>query len=108
MEVFRDLKHRVINICLTAVQEVIQPIERGNSRHLILFSPQDKPAVLNAKRNIKGLLMHHSLIVNDPWQAADDLPSRNEILAETKTLLVQRAHYTINGINMMQTKPECS
>ncbi len=80
---------------------MIQPSERANSSHLLLFSPQDKAeAATNAnnhisngnKRNIEGLiLMYHPLLVNDPWQAPDDLDARiDELLAEFKTLLVQR------------------
>ncbi len=37
-------------------------------------------------------MKYHPLIVNDPWQAPDDLSVRiDDLLAETKTLLVQRA-----------------
>jgi hypothetical protein len=100
--VYKDWKHRVTNICLTAVQEVIQSSERGSSsHHSLLFTPQDKVAAANAnnyipqgnKRNIEGLLMYHPLLVNDPWQAPDDLDRRiDDLLAETKTLLVQRSY----------------
>ena len=100
--VYKDWKHRVTNICLTAVQEVIQSSERGSSsHHSLLFTPQDKTAAANAnnyipqgnKRNIEGLLMYHPLLVNDPWQAPDDLDRRiDDLLAETKTLLVQRSY----------------
>jgi hypothetical protein len=99
--VFHDWKHRVTNICLTAVQEVMQAGEKGDSSHLMLFPPQDKTAAANAnnfvpngnKRNIEGLLMYQSLLVNDPWQAPDNLDARiDDLLAETKTLLVQRSY----------------
>ncbi len=37
--------------------------------------------------------MYHPLLVNDPWQAPDDLHKRSDdLLAETKTLLVQRSY----------------
>ena len=37
--------------------------------------------------------MYHPLLVNDPWQAPDDLDRRiDDLLAETKTLLVQRSY----------------
>jgi hypothetical protein len=60
--VYRDWKHRVTNICLTAVQEVMQSGEKGSSGHLMLFTPQDKAAAANAnnyvpndnKRNVEG------------------------------------------------------
>ena len=99
--VYRDWKHRVTNICLTAVQEVMQSGEKGSSSHLMLFTPQDKVAAANAnnyvpngnKRNVEGLLMYHPLLVNDPWQAPDHLDARiDDLIAETKTLLVQRAY----------------
>jgi hypothetical protein len=99
--VYRDWKHRVTNICLTAVQEVMQSGEKGSSSHLMLFTPQDKAAAANAnnyvpngnKRNVEGLLMYHPLLVNDPWQAPDHLDARiDDSIAETKTLLVQRSY----------------
>ncbi len=81
---------------------MIQSIKKGSSSHHgLLFTPQDKVAAANAnnyipqgnKRNIEGLLMYHSLLVNDPWQAPDDLDRRiDDLLAETKTLLVQRSY----------------
>jgi hypothetical protein len=97
----RDWKHRVTNIRLTAVQEVIQPSEKGKSSHLLLFSLQDKAAATNAdnhipngnKRNIEGLLMYHPLLVNHNPREAPDLDARiNDLLVETKTLLVQRSY----------------
>jgi hypothetical protein len=99
--VYRDWKHRVTNICLTAVQEVMQSGEKGTSSHLMLFTPQDKETAANAnsyvpngnKRNVEGLLMYHPLLVNDPWQPPDNLDARiDDLIAETKTLLVQWAH----------------
>jgi hypothetical protein len=98
---FRYWKHRVTNICLTAAQEVIQPTDRGNSSHLLLFVPQDKTTASNAgthvpngnKRNVEGLLMYHPLLVNGPWQAPDNLNAKiDDLLAETKTTLVQRSY----------------
>jgi hypothetical protein len=51
--VYKDWKHRVTNICLTAVQEVKQSSERGSSsHHSLLFTPQDKVAAANAKNYI--------------------------------------------------------
>ena len=99
--VYRDWKHRVTNICLTAVQDVMQSGEKGSSSHLMLFTPQDKAAAATAnnhvpngnKRNVEGLLMYHPLLVNDPWQAPDNLDACiDDLLAETKTLLVQRSY----------------
>ncbi len=66
----------------------------------MLFTHQDKVSAENAnnyvpngnKRNVEGLLMYHPLLVNDPWQAPDNLDARiDDLIAETKTLLVQRA-----------------
>jgi hypothetical protein len=97
-QVYRDWKHRVTNICLTPVQEVD---EKGNSSHLVLLTTQDKTAAANAnnyvpngnKRNVEGLLMYHSLLVNDTWQAPDNLDARiDDLLAETKTLLVKKSY----------------
>ncbi len=73
--VYRDWKHRVTNIRLTAVQEVMQSGEKGSSSHLMLFIPQDKVVAVNPdnhvpnsnKRNVEGLLMYHPLLVNDPY-----------------------------------------
>jgi hypothetical protein len=99
--VYRYWKHRVTNICLTAVQEVMQSGEKGSSSHLMLFTPQYKVAAANAnnyipngnKRNVEGLLMYHPLLVNDPWQAPDHLDARiDDLITKTKTLLVQRAY----------------
>jgi hypothetical protein len=79
----------------------MQSGEKGSSSHLMLFTPQDKVAAANAnnyvpngnKRNVEGLLMYHPLLVNDPWQAPDHLDARiDDLIAETKTLLVQRAY----------------
>ncbi len=51
--VYRDWKHRVPNICLTAVQEVMQSGEKGgSSSHLMLFTPQDKVAAANANNHV--------------------------------------------------------
>jgi hypothetical protein len=37
--------------------------------------------------------MYHPLLVNDPWQASDHLDARiDDLIAETKTLLAQRAY----------------
>jgi hypothetical protein len=109
--VYRDWKHRVTNICLTAVQEVMQSGEKGSSSHLMLFTPQDKVAAANAnnyvpngnKRNIECLLMYHPLLVDDPWQTSDNLDARiDDLIAETKHYSY-KGHITL-GINTMQTK----
>jgi hypothetical protein len=80
----------------------MQSGEKESSSHLMLFTPQDKVAAANAnnyvpnsnKRNVEGLLMYYPLLVNDPWQAPDNLDARiDDLIAETKTLLVQRTYY---------------
>jgi hypothetical protein len=110
---WNDVSLRVTNICLTAVQEVIQFGEKGSSSHLMLFTPQNKVAAANAnnyvpngnKRNVEGLLMYHPLLVNDPRQAPDHLDARiDDLIAETKTLLVQMAYNPWDSTNTMQTK----
>jgi hypothetical protein len=79
----------------------MQSGDKGSSSHHMLFIPQDKAAAANAinhlpngnKRNVEGLLMYHPLLVNDPWRAPDNLDVRiDDLIAETKTLLVQRAY----------------
>jgi hypothetical protein len=74
---FKDWRRKVTNICLQAVQKGLESSDKSNSN--LLFTPQDSTAATSlhshvssrkshAKSNIEGLLLHHPVIVQHPWE----------------------------------------
>ena len=100
--VFKDWVHRITNICLQAVQKALESSDKYNAN--LIFSPGDATAAGNvhsnastrtshSKANIEGLLLYHPMIVNNPWEAPKRLDALiDDIIAERKTYLVQRAY----------------
>jgi hypothetical protein len=77
----------------------------GQKNHAqLLFAPQDATAAANvhsnmatrevqSKGNIEGLLLYHPMIVQNPWEPPKDIDRLiDDLIAERKTYLVQRAY----------------
>ncbi len=82
---FRQWKHFVTNLCLSAVQEALKSGDNAKGmQHL--FTPdrsdQAKDAVHNTRNNIQGMLLYHPILLKSPWQAPDDLDRQIEELLE--------------------------
>jgi hypothetical protein len=94
---FRQWKHFVTNLCLSAVQEALKTGDNIKTmQHL--FTP-DRTAQIgahhNTKNNVQGMLLYHPLLLKSPWQAPDDLDKLIEdLLAANEPALVARSMST--------------
>jgi hypothetical protein len=74
---FRQWKHFVTNLCLSAVQDALRNENNSKTGMQHLFAPDrsDKAAVGNhsTKSNVQGMLLYHPILLESPWQAPDDL-----------------------------------
>jgi hypothetical protein len=95
---FRQWKHFVANLCLSAVQEALKTGDNINTiQHL--FAPDRSFQALgahhNSKNNVQGMLLYHPLLLQSPWQAPDDLDQQiDDLLQANEPALVARSMST--------------
>jgi hypothetical protein len=95
---FRQWKHFVTNLCLSAVQEALKTGD--NIKTMQHLFTTDRTAQIeahhNSKNNVQGmLLLYHPLLLKSPWQAPDDLDRQIEdSLAANEPALVARSMST--------------
>ena len=98
---FRKWKYFVTNLCLSAVQEALKVTDYGKSLKY-LFEPDNKEETKtelhNTKKNIKGLLLYHPILIDSPWQAPEDIDGQiGRLLQTTEPLLMARAEKEDDG-----------
>ena len=78
---FRQWKHFVTNLCLSAVQEALKSWDNAKGmQHLFTPDRSDLGAVQNTRNNVQGMLLYHPILLKSPWQAPDDLDKQIEEL----------------------------